>query len=545
MADETSGAASVAELLRDLSRPGACPRGRNQVSAAPVQVVQTHISLVFLAGDRVYKVKKPVRFPFLDFSTVELRRRFCREEVRLNRRLAPGWYLGVSPVLRGPDGRLCFGEPVDVEGGSGDGREPATGEAVDWAVAMVRLPADRMLESLLDRGELDNGVLNRLAALLADFHREAPGGPEVTRHGTPTAVRELVLGNLGECAGLPVPGPSLHAFLTDSARAFLDREQALLERRVREGRIRDGHGDLHASNICFPPGGPAIYDCIEFSAAFRCGDVALDLAFLVMDLDLRGYPAFGGYLVHRYVSCSGDRELPRLMNVYRAHRAVVRGKVACLRAADTGVEEDLRAAARREATSYFQLAVGYWLQPTLVLLCGLPATGKSWVGPALVRALRGSWLRSDVRRKVLAGVRPTDHSADPAELYDEAMTRRTYESLLEQAARLLEAGSSVVVDATFSRAEHRRVFVAAAERAGRPWLLLHLSAEEPEIARRMAARATDAGEVSDADLAVYRRARESFEDPDELPAERVVAWSERAAEPEEVVAAVLERLAGP
>lgn len=348
------------DLVRDLADPAAYP-GRVE----RVETRATHVSWLFFAGDRVYKVKKPVRFPFVDFSTPELRKHFCEEEVRLNRRLVQGVHLGVVPIVRGADGRHRIG---------------GAGTTVEHAVLMRRLPAERMLDGLLEHGVLDNALLERLAGVLLAFHRAADAGPEVARHGSPEAVRRNVLGNLEELAAFAGAGaaalsPALHAFLLARARTFLDEHATLLARRVAEGRVRDGHGDLHAENVCALEDGTfAIYDCIEFNPALRAGDVACDLAFLLMDLEQRGYPGFAGYLAHRYAEGAADLEFHTLLPFYKGYRACVRAKVALL-GGDSGVAR---------AARYLHLAAAYELAPPVILLAG---EGRA-LAPELQRAFR-------------------------------------------------------------------------------------------------------------------------------------------------------------
>lgn len=515
-------------LVEDLATASAFPG-----AAGPVEVLETHISRLFLTAHRVYKVKKPLTLGFLDYSTLERRRGFCHDEVRLNRRLAPATYLGVAPLTLDARGRW---------------RVAGDGPPREWAVEMRRLPAAEMLDRRLERGEIDNAMLEQIAALLCAFHRAADAGPEVRRHGTPEAVRELIVDNLRELepfvteAG-PLPGP-LHRFLAARADAFLGASGALLARRPAEERIREGHGDLHAGNLCLTDGGWVVYDCIEFSRRLRCGDQALDLAFLAMDLDYRGFHAFSDYLVRRYAELAADGELPVLVPFFKAYRAAVRGKVACLRAA--GVAGDARAAARREAAAYFQLAASYDLGPALVLTCGLPATGKSWTARALASRWGAAWLRSDVRRKSLAGLPPTGPGAAGRRvgLYSATMTARTYASLRRRAAELLDRGRGVVVDATFSHAAQRAPFLELARARGVPAYVLHLAASEATVRERLAGRSRDPTDPSDADLDVYLRARESFEPPVEVPAGALLALTTEDASPEDVVGALtLRRIA--
>jgi aminoglycoside phosphotransferase family enzyme/predicted kinase len=528
----------TARDVESLQRPAAYSHAPREVS-----FLQTHISWLFFAGNRVYKVKKPVDLGFLDATTLAQRLHYCREELRLNRRLAPQVYLGVVGIVRRA-GELF----IAVEGDP----EPA----VEYAVEMQRLPADQMLSARLERGEIDNQTMNDLAQLVADFHARAATGPGVDEHGSLATVRgnaeenwaqlEPFTGPLEEASGTGRPAlltTAQHTFLRERCAHFLAENAELLSARVRAGRIRDGHGDLHAGNLCFAPGGIVAYDCIEFSERFRCGDVAADLAFLTMDIDQRGFPAFARYLARRYAEVAGDRELARLEPYYRGYRAVVRGKVTAF--ALVGEEDPVqRARLAREAMRYLQLAVAYELPAALVLMCGLPASGKSWLGKRLARPLRGVFLQSDVRRKVLAGLVPTRRvdAGYEAGLYTPESKRKTYRSLLGDAVSMLQAGHAVVVDATFSRREYRAPFIDAAVRLGLPYYVVHVTATEEQIRQRMAERAADPARVSDADSAVYERAREAFERPDEVPAGHVLEIASGMEAPELGSAQVLDRM---
>ncbi len=501
------------ELPDALTRPEAYP-----FPVRGVELRETHISWVFLAGARVYKVKKPVRFSFLDYSTIERRRHFCAEEVRLNSRLAPGVYRGVVTLERTPSGRL---------------RIDGVGTTVDYAVEMERLPGDRMMDRLLAVGEISNEPLDRLVDVLVRFHAQAATGPDVDPHAAPEAVRRVVLGNLAECPA--ELGPKLVATLTHRVATMLDESSELLAERVREGRARDGHGDLHAGNVCFLRDRVVAYDCIEFEPAFRCGDVAADLAFLVMDLDARGFRAFGSYLAHRYAHASGDTSLRRVLPLFKVHRALVRAKVAALRMVSAGGDD--RNAARAESARYLALAAGYLVQPpALLVLCGLPGTGKSTIAHSVERALGGVVLSSDVLRKRLFGLEPTERwrgSVDTGP-YTSEWTARTYDVLCSQAAAHLDAGRSVIVDATFPVASWRARFLALASERSLPARVLHVVAPEAVVEERLAVRAHDATAVSDADLVVFRHAAARFEEPDALePAEVLVL---DAREPPELLA---------
>lgn len=505
---------------------------------ARVETLETHISHLFFAGERVYKVKKPVDLGFLDFTTLERRRFFCDEEVRLNQPLAARIYLGVLPVTRDAHGRIRVG-------GAREPSEPA-GEPIEYAIEMVRLPAERMLDRLLDEGVIDNAELGALASRLAQFHAAQPTGAGVDEHGAADAVASLVRGNfaaIGAAACLPDPAHALSAAIASRVERTWTGLRATLAARVAGGRVREGHGDLHAGNICLLPEEIVVYDRLEFSAAYRCCDVACDLAFLAMDMDRRGYRAFSSYLARRYAEIAHDPELSELLRFYKSYRALVRCKVAAIRAEDRAFDDAARAGARREALDYLNLAATYELPPVMVLVCGLPATGKSWLATELARPLGAAHLASDLRRKILAHLPREAHAGEAFDsgLYAPEMKARTYRSLLAAALRTLRSGRSVIVDASFAARAWRARFVAGARRSRVPVVLVHVTAGESLVRARLAARAHDPHSLSDADLSVHRRAALAFELPDELSdAERLDVESERES-PEQTLTRVLTK----
>lgn len=497
-----------------------------------VDVIETHISAIFLAGDHAYKVKKPIALEFLDFSTAALREHFCAEEVRLNAELAPGVYQRVVPVTFGPQG-LAFG---------------GAGVIVDHAVAMARLPAECMFDALLERGAIDNTMIAALAEALARFHRRAASGPEVVGYGDRPAVGKLIEDNFAQTDRLArdrhVLPRDLHDLVEAWALRALGERAELFDQRARHGCIRDGHGDLHAGNICFRDaahGGLAIYDRIEFSAAFRCGDVAADLAFLLMDLDRRGLRGFAGMLAREWMARTGDADAAELFDFYKVYRAWVRGKIAAVRALQ--LEGDGATSARAQALGYFNLAAGYTVGAALVLTCGLPGTGKSHAVAALGQALDVEVLNSDTVRKQRAGLAPQESAAAAigAGIYATAHTDATYAALAESAARGLAQGRRVVVDAGFRTRAQRAPFVALARRAGVPLVVLHLAPSDDLVAARLRARAQAGGSESDADAAVHAALRHGFERPQADEGFAVVVGHGR--EPlEELTAAVLGQL---
>jgi aminoglycoside phosphotransferase family enzyme/predicted kinase len=457
-----------------------------------VEVRQTHISWVFLAGDLVYKLKKPIRLAFLDYSTPELRRRWCLAEVELNRRLAPSTYLGVALVRRRGDG-FELGAVGDLGGA-----------AEDSLVVMRRLPADEMLDRRLARGAAGRAELDQLAAKLADFHsRSAERGDP---YGLPATIGETVRANLSECA--PFAGETVSesrlATLEEFARSYFAHNVTRLWRRVRQGRIRDGHGDLRAEHVCLRPE-LEIFDCIEFSERLRCNDVASEIAFLAMDLDFLGHPRLGEEFAHHYAKVSADDELVELLPFYECYRAVVRGKVESLRSREDEVEPQERKAARERARRYFRIAARFAAgvrSPKLIVVCGLAGSGKSTAARTLGDLTGFPVVSSDVVRKDLAGLpRFTRPDAKAMEtLYASELTRRTYEALASQADALLGSGSGVVLDATFRNAAHRRTVTAIAAAHGAPVVFVECRAPEESVRERLRARVHD---VSDANEETY------------------------------------------
>jgi len=310
-----------------------------------VELIQTHLSFVFLAGQSVYKVKKPVNFGFVDFTTVERRRYFCQQEVELNRRLAPTVYLGVVEITRGEDGRLALG---------------GEGETVEYAVHMKRLPMERTLDRLLERREATAAMLDEVARKLVDFHRSSRGDQEVASFGDIPTIAQNTEENFAQVeryVGISIP-PHAQELIKAYTRAFLKEKAPLFKMRLAQGRIRDCHGDLHSAHICLADE-VYIFDCIEFNDRFRYCDVASEVAFLAMDLDYHGRPDLASRFVQTYVELSEDEGLPTVLDFYKCYRAYVRGKVESLKLDDPAVPEEEKAEGLARAQRYFELACTY------------------------------------------------------------------------------------------------------------------------------------------------------------------------------------------
>lgn len=315
---------------------------------ARVELRQTHISYVLLTGRYAYKIKKPVNFDFLDYSTLDKRRHFCHEEVRLNARLCPEIYLGVVEVCE-TDGRVAisFGRRL-----------------VDYAVKMVQLPEDRIMDRLLERGEVTGDMVRRVAAKLVDFYARARSGPDVEQYGEPRWIRVNTEENFVQTS--PYVSRTISAaryqLIKEYTERFLSDNSALFERRVRGGYIREGHGDLRPASICFA-NGLCIFDCIEFNERFRCGDVASDIAFLMMELEKSGRLDLSKQFADAYVQFSGDVGVFDVLNFYKVYRAYVRGKVESFKLDEPEIPEVEKRRSLDLARAYFDLAASYVTQP--------------------------------------------------------------------------------------------------------------------------------------------------------------------------------------
>jgi aminoglycoside phosphotransferase family enzyme/predicted kinase len=455
------------------------------VDGGPPAVAETHSAWVTFLGDRAYKVKKPVRFDFLDFSTPELRGRALRRELELNRRLAPDVYLGVYDVVDA-DGNPC-----------------------ECVLVMRRMPAERRLSALVTGGGVTDDDVRAVARVVAAFHAGSATSPAIATAGAPDVVREKVVADLDEMeAFVPelLDGTRLRE-ARDLVRRYLDGRAPLFRDRIARGCVRDGHGDLLADDIFCLPDGPRILDCIEFDDRLRHGDVLADVAFLAMDLERLGAAALAGRLFEWYAEFSNEHHPASLGHFYVATRALVRTKVACVRARQGDV------AARRDAWGLLDLALRHLraAQVRLVLVGGPPGTGKSTVASALAERFGWVVLRSDEVRKDITGVgRAASPAAVGAGIYTAFTTSDTYAALLSRAAAALGAGESVVLDATWSDASWR----TAARRCG-----LEASAAvvelcctlPPEVAdARIAERARVGHDVSDADPEVAAALRAGF-----------------------------------
>lgn len=472
------------------------------VSADSVQTRETHISLLFLTTERAYKLKKPLVLDFLDYGTAARRREMCAEEVRLNARLAPDIYLGLAALCPAEDGLRLAG--VD------------DAAAVDYMVEMRLYDEDQTLAAVVRRGEADDGQVEAVGRRLARFHDECEAAPR--EHGA-LAVLDGVQRNLRELtAQLPEPADRDRAFLLGRfMEAFVSARTDELDARARHGRVRDCHGDLRAEHVVLRPQ-LSIVDCVEFDPGLRTLDVADDLAFLVMDLTRLGAEPLATGLLAAYRAAGGDCADDALIAFFAIHRALVRAKVQFVRAAQHPAASAVRTAAVTKGNAFLALAERFaWRArgPAVMVVCGVPACGKSYLARAVADAAGFPVLSADVVRKELAGLRPRERA--PEEVYRPAFNRRTYAELGRRAAAQVNAGSSVLVDATFRRAEDRAAF-RESPAGDVPALFIECVVPVAVLSERAAARDRDPARVSDATAEIVERERSAWGPLDEVPA---------------------------
>jgi len=525
------GSPSLPPLIRAMMQANFYP-----YRADSVELRQTHISYVLLAGDYVYKVKKPVRFTFLDYSSLEKRRHFCHEEIRLNRRLAATVYLDVLAIV-------------------GDGERfglrdsPRQEETIcEYAVKMRRLPEEYFLDRLIQEGKARKEDFDRIAAILADFYATA-AIDRASLYGSPEMIRLNLERNVAELA--PCVGETLtldeFKHVQDYHLSFLTENRAIFETRARDGRVREGHGDLRAEHICLEKD-PVIFDCIEFSEEFRYCDAASEIAFLSMDLDYLGVPTLSNYFVTSFQNLTKDPGLSRLLPLYKTYRACVRGKVETLKSREPEVPEKEQREAKSRARRYFHLAYCYASGPcpaAIIVVCGLAGSGKSTIARILGARTGYQIFNSDVIRKQLAGIPLTSHLQHEygAGLYNESVNALTYDCLLKQAEHGIKMGKGAIVDATFKDPQHRRLVIEMSSRTGVPVLFVECRASEETTFRRLQERQQRPGEVSDATVAVYLRQRKEFAPLTEIPdSSRTVLDTE--GDPDEAAIRVFDILLG-
>jgi aminoglycoside phosphotransferase family enzyme/predicted kinase len=470
-----------------------------------IQLIETHISWVFLTGDYAYKIKKPVDFGFLDFSTLAKRRRFCEEELRLNGRLAPMLYLDVVPIC-GPAEKASMG---------------GTGEAIEYAVKMRQFDLQNTFDNLLAHDALTSSHMEETAQVLARFHSSIAVADETSLFGTPESIRQPAIENFDQLAaalqsvkiqhGLDDTIQQLHQWTADQHEALIP----VFLQRKRAGFIRECHGDLHLRNIVLWEGRVTPFDGIEFNDNLRWIDVISELAFLLMDLDDHHQPALARQLLNRYLSLTGNYDGLQVLRYYQVYRAMVRAKVAGLR---LGQIEKQNAVSQQlqEISGYLQLAEHYTRiqKPALIITHGLSGSGKTYLSKQLALTTELIHLRSDVERKRYFGLKENSqtHSAPSAGIYTLEATQKIYQHLLQLCREILLAGFTVLVDATFLQRQHRDLFRSLADELNLPFTIMHCEANNETLQQRVRRRLEEKKDASEANETVLARQQQK-QDP--------------------------------
>jgi aminoglycoside phosphotransferase family enzyme/predicted kinase len=474
-----SDADAQPELVRALLDPRAYP------GAQGVEHLETHISHVFLTGAHAYKIKKPLDLGFLDFSTLEQRRRFCEEELRINRRLAPDLYLAVVPISGSASA-------PSVEG---------TGAPIEYAVKMRQFPQEGLLERVLQRGELAPGLIDALAEEVADFHAAIPLAAGGSEFGSAGSIVAPARQNFEQLAPLLRDEGDRRAL--ERLAAWTDwqseRLAACFEQRQRDGFVRECHGDLHLANMVLLDGKVRIFDAIEFNPGLRWIDVINEVAFVCMDLAARGREDLGGRFLNAYLERTGDYAGMRVLRYYVAYRALVRAKIAAMRAtqADVGAVERDALLAKCRLHLALALRVAQQAHPTLVIHHGLSGSGKTWCSQTILETIGAVRVRSDVERKRLHGLAASARTGASVGGGIYAASHDTYARLAALAEEVLAGGYPVLVDATFLKREQRDAFRDLAGRLDVPFRIAHFFARPQTLMTRVAARAAGGADASE------------------------------------------------
>lgn len=486
-----------------------CDPARYAYPVQAIELLETHISYVILTGPFAYKIKKPVDLQFLDFSTLEKRRHYCHEEVRLNRRTAPQLYLDVTPIT-GSVGAPVLGGP---------------GPAIEYAVRMRQFPQDVLLDRLLAQGAVHPSHIDGLARQVAEFHARIAVADAASPFGTPERVHQPAQENFRQI-GERIRTPEDRAVLAQ-LQAWTEHEHAArlqdFQRRKERGFIRECHGDMHAGNMVLLDDRITVFDCIEFSENLRWIDVMNEAAFLVMDLTDRGRPDLAHRFLNAYLESTGDYAGLRVLRYYLVYRALVRAKVAAIRLQQEGIDPDSRERMWAQFRGYLRLAQRYTEAPAplLAITCGLSGSGKTVITQPLLEALGAIRLRSDIVRKTLFGLAPEARSGSglSSGLYAPDASARTYQTLAQLAHTVVSAGYSAILDATFLKRAQRDVIRHLAADLGVPFRILCFTAPEDMLRARILQRAAEARDASEANLAVLENQIRNVEPlaPDELP----------------------------
>jgi len=468
-----------------------------------ITLIQTHISYVFLTGERVYKTKKPVNFGFINQLDLKQRHKNCIQEIELNKRLAPDIYTNIVTIAKSRSGEFkIFTDNIKEDF-----------IIVEYAVEMKQLPSKAILGNILEKGTVPKEFSRQFAELLLDFHSKNSSQNSTIKFAGESAMKNWWVRESQEASKFigSTWNPKEAEEFNETIQKFLKQNTELLNNRTRQGNIVEGHGDLHSMHVYLLDEKIVIVDCIEFNDwfNFRILDKGYDIAFIAMDLEARGFPEIGDDIVGRYIVASGDETLPVLQPLHRAFRAFVRGKVESIESQQIGIPTKQKREKAKSASEYFSLAtklIGKGKEPVLVLMCGLSGTGKSTIGSQLCARIGAAYLSSDIVRKKIADLplygKISRQQRD--EIYSAKMTEQTYRNMREKAEQYIQKGYSVILDATYTNILDRKKVLDIARKYNYKTLIIDLKTTESEALSRIAYRMFDHLNVSDATSAIYR-----------------------------------------
>lgn len=495
-------------LIEFLQKPGSYPK-----QPQAIEIIQTHASILAIASPLVYKFKKQFDFGFMDFRDLGARRENCLRELALNRRLCPAIYLEVLPLYE-EEGELTF--------------SPG-GTIVDYVLKMKQLDDGYFLHQLLQKKQLNTQLLEQVLQHLKNFYEQQAPDPAITAYGTMAHLRQNTDENFKSLAEMTkeLISPEALDTIEREVNRFYLLQAALLQKRVKEGRIRDCHGDLHLDHIHMQEGRLCIFDCIEFSDRFRYTDVAADIAFLAMDLDFAGRPDLGAFVSNRMAELLQDTDMLKLMDYYKSYRACVRAKVEGIRALQKEVSEAEKTTCSNKARKYMQLALQYSLfgsAPFVLIICGRIGSGKSTLAGQLAALLNARYLSSDRLRKKSAGIPLYQRSSASrrATLYSQQRTEEVYRQLIDQTLEQLQSRHSMIIDATFGKKQHRQAFMQALEKTEAHYCFVECRASDQTVKDRLQKRENQPT-VSDARMEDFHSLYKWFEPLLEIPTGHYIA----------------------
>jgi len=496
-------------LIKFLSDPGTYGL-KNEI----VEIIQTHSSYVFKAGNYVYKLKKPVDFGFLDFSTLGKRKYYCEQEVILNSRLSDS-YLGV----------------IQVKYDHGNYSFQKSGDVVDYLVKMKRIPEKYFMKNLLNKNKITKKEIINLTKRLYEFYSSQISSEKLLKYGGPKDIRKTLKQNRE--LGSKFIGKTISETAFDAIKYFNNRflkvNEVLLKTRVEKGYVKDCHGDLHLDHIIIRPREIEIFDCIEFNNNFRFIDYACDIAYLSMDLDYNGYLDYSQYFVNSILEKMDDDKADRLVDFYKCYRAYVRGKVGSIRVEDENIKKTERERSYVEAKKYFQLSLRYSLfgsDPAVIIVFGLIASGKTTFAGRLSSELGCKLISSDVVRKELAGIPLTQMGGDGfyKGLYSKQMTNNTYSEIFKRGKEELDKNNIVILDASFSNKKYRASIIKKSEKWNFKIHFIEIKAFDKDIKQRLLKREYKPS-ISDARLDLLQTFKTNYDKPDEIP--RIILFRTR------------------